>query len=190
MLKSSERERWWKGSRFRRSPTGNVNDFGKPGAGLGGVSWPLSSGQSGLRADIFQSPFPAQQDMRDGWESASSTLTFLRKMLNRHSDIEGSPQHPARGLREELAKSFIMWLAVVSRCQHRGSLLLQCTLPSADWRLEPTRVWKGAVPDSDSRRSQPQQTVDATGIWGFQRLREPIQLRGYPLFCLILELIF
>lgn len=66
---------------------------------MGEVSYSLSSGQSDPRADIFQLPFPVQQDMRDGQESASSHLTFLRKMLNRCSDIEGSPprNQPAGG---------------------------------------------------------------------------------------------
>ena len=46
---------------------------------MGEFSYSLSSGPSDPRADIFQSPFPAQQDMREGWESASSILTSLRK---------------------------------------------------------------------------------------------------------------
>ena len=68
---------------------------------MGEFSYSLSSGPSDPRADIFQSTFPAQQDMREGWESASSILTFSRKMLNRCADVD-SPPTPSTSQQEAI----------------------------------------------------------------------------------------
>ena len=109
---------------------------------MGEFYYSLSSGPSDPRADIFQSPFPAQQDMREGWESASSILTFLRKTLNRCSDVDSlpHPQHPAS--RRQLTKS----LGRRHWCKRRtGSTVtdasltqMESTEPLAlvDWQLQ------------------------------------------------------
>lgn len=118
------RQRLWKGSRFRDHPLWNVNDFWEPGARVREVSYSLRSGQSDGRPDISQLPFPAQQDKRDGWESASSILTFLRKMLNRCADVEVSRQHLAS--RRQLTKS----LCRSHQYKYRRLLPAQCSPPS------------------------------------------------------------
>lgn len=97
------RERLWKGSGFKDHPLWNVNDFWEPSAGQEEVSYSLISGQSDGRADIFQLPFPAQRDKRDGRESASSILTFLaapgqqeaiNKVLKQDSPIQAEETSP------------------------------------------------------------------------------------------------
>lgn len=155
------RERLWKGSGFKDHPLWNVNDFWEPRAGQVEVSYSLSSGQSDGRADIFQLPFPAQQDKRDGWESASSILTFLRKMLNRCADIEGSRQHLAS--RRQLTKSLIR----SHQYKYRRLLPAQCMPPfqkpnagtHLHLSLSSPRQWVQMVITT---------TADPSGVFGFR----------------------
>lgn len=75
---------------------------------MGEVSYSLSSGQSDPRVDIFQSPFPAQQDKRDGRESASSILTFLTRMPIDVQTLKPPPQPPSAPSQREAINKVIM----------------------------------------------------------------------------------